>query len=752
MIARMGAGDSGLFALKGALRAAIVLPIAFALGLYALDSKQAGLFASFGTMAMLVFVDFGGSRRARLGAYSALVAAGLPLVALGTLCSRTPALATVAMALVAFAILFAGVLDGYVAAAHSAALLAFVLPVMVPAPPSALPDRLAGWAIAGVLSVTAEMLLWPMRPRGAIRTQAAHTARALAAAVQARADDSVAAAAAYETAHAAIRSLRARFVSLPHRPSGTASRTAALAHLVEDLGWLAPIVARAPARDDPEPAFSVERAEIEAAVPQALRSVAARLELGEDHGLGDDQAGALGALERVRVAHDALGDSLIACFGGPIHRGDEALASVELDEAYRLRELSFGTLQSGRDALLCCGVRVEDDPLGTLRARIGATGRLARAHATMRSVWLRNSVRGAAGLSVAVLIGQLSDLQHAFWIVLGTMSVLRSNALATGTQAVSALLGTVGGIVLGGLLVVAVGDNSVALWAILPFAVALAAYAPTAISFAAGQAAFSLLVLILFNLIDPTGWKVGLVRVEDVLLGASVSLLAGALIWPRGATAVLRRDVGDAYARAAAYLRSTVDALLGADEQVPPRAARAADVSADLLDETVRDYLAQRSSTRTSLGDLAVLVAGAARARLVAGLLVHAQAFARLSAVTGGARVRQARDALAAECSAVCDWYASLGHAIAASRTPPAPQRSGPTDLSALPARVVLERDGEGPGTPPGVALAWAHHHLAMLTELEADLALAGGRVCRPPATEDVAAKDAREPATATPR
>ena len=51
------------------------------------------------------------------------------------------------------------------------------------------------------------------------------------------------------------------------------------------------------------------------------------------------------------------------------------------------------------------------------------------------SVWLHNSLRGAAGLGLAVLAARLTGVQHAFWVVLGALSVLRSNALNTGQDA-----------------------------------------------------------------------------------------------------------------------------------------------------------------------------------------------------------------------------------------------------------------------------------------------------------------------------
>ena len=53
-------------------------------------------------------------------------------------------------------------------------------------------------------------------------------------------------------------------------------------------------------------------------------------------------------------------------------------------------------------------------------------------------------------------------VQHAFWVVLGTLSVLRSNALSTGQNAIRGLLGTVVGFVIGALLLAAIGTNATA--------------------------------------------------------------------------------------------------------------------------------------------------------------------------------------------------------------------------------------------------------------------------------------------------
>src|SRR5262249_5775872 len=154
------------------------MPSAFALALVVFDDPQMALFASFGAMALLVFVDFGGPPPARLRAYVALVLAGVPLIALGALCSRDPWGAGTAAAVVGFAVLFCGVLDDRVAAATPALVLPFVLAVMVPAPLSTSGSRLAGWGLAAAFAVPATLLLWPRRPRDRLRASLGEACRA----------------------------------------------------------------------------------------------------------------------------------------------------------------------------------------------------------------------------------------------------------------------------------------------------------------------------------------------------------------------------------------------------------------------------------------------------------------------------------------------------------------------------------------------------------------------------------------------
>lgn len=178
------------------------------------------------------------------------------------------------------------------------------------------------------------------------------------------------------------------------------------------------------------------------------------------------------------------------------------------------------------------------------------------------------------------------------------------------------------GIVIGGLLVYAIGTDETVLWVALPPAVLLAAYAPRAISFAAGQAGFTI-VLIIFNLIAPGGWMVGLVRVEDVAIGCAISLAVGVLFWPRGAEKLLRESLGAAYVRSADYVASAAQQFIGAAGTRPTESAlasakAAARGAAHRLDDADRQYLTERGAHPANVDSVGTLVAGATRLRLAA--------------------------------------------------------------------------------------------------------------------------------------
>jgi hypothetical protein len=173
------------------------------------------------------------------------------------------------------------------------------------------------------------------------------------------------------------------------------------------------------------------------------------------------------------------------------------------------------------------------------------------------------------------------------------------------------------GFVIGAALLVGIGTDPDALWAVFPVAVFVAAYAPGTTPFLVGQAAFTVTIVVLFNLLDPVGWTVGLLRVEDVAIGCGVSFAVGLLLWPRGVVAVVSTDLADAFRSGAAFLTEAVDWALS-EVVVPPAASVTASGAGIRLDDAVRGFLTEQGSKRLSKEDLWTLVNASTRLRLTA--------------------------------------------------------------------------------------------------------------------------------------
>jgi hypothetical protein len=337
-------------------------------------------------------------------------------------------------------------------------------------------------------------------------------------------------------------------------------------------------------------------------------------------------------------------------------------------------------------------------------------------------VWLHNSVRGAAGLGLAVFVANRTGVQHSFWVVLGTLSVLRSNALNTGQNALRGLSGTVVGFLVGAALLAAIGTNATLLWFLLPFAVLLAGIAPAAISFAAGQAGFTLTLVFLFNIIQPAGWRVGLLRVEDIALGSSVSLIVGLLFWPRGAGAALRRALADAYTYSAAYVTSAVDFGMlrcddGATSAVSPvdDGARAA-AAASRLDDTFRSYLAERGSKPIALAEVTSLLSGVGGLRLAADAILDLW---QAEHGSGGDRTA-VREQLLKSSERVESWYDDLADSLLNRREPSRPLPHDKVADGRLVEAVRHDLRGEdGNASATAVRMIWTGDHLDALRRLQ---------------------------------
>ena len=172
--------DPGLLAIKRSVRAAVIMPAVFGLTHALFSNPQVSLLGALGSFALLLLVDFPGRPRTRLFSFVLLWLIGSGLIALGTVVSTHKWVSVGVMAVVGFAVLFAGIVSPQAAAASTATLLIFVLPVAVAQPASAIGPRLLGWACAAVVCITACMVVWPTPWHDNLRRRLSATVGAMA--------------------------------------------------------------------------------------------------------------------------------------------------------------------------------------------------------------------------------------------------------------------------------------------------------------------------------------------------------------------------------------------------------------------------------------------------------------------------------------------------------------------------------------------------------------------------------------------
>ncbi len=612
---RFRARDPEFDAFQRALRAAIVVPIAAAIS-FAVGGSQTPLYTIFGSVALLIMVDFPGNRPARALAYGGLAFNGAVLITVGTLVAPYPWLSVVLMFVLGVAVIFSGVLSEIVAAGQRSTLLMFVLPACTPVGP--LPERLLGWVIALALCVPAALFLFPPRHHDELRAHAARVCNRLA--------DRLEGTASGREVTKAMNALYATFLGADYRPVALTAGSRALVRVVDDLGWLSDRITDDTGRvlgAMKDPAVRVLR---DSAAVLRLRSVPQRAARGAD--LRD-------ALTELRsVAQGSYRDDIAELLG---ESSDEAAVAVgrRLLERRTIAATIAVTGRVLRNAAAADARPVWARVLGRRLPETGAAdwvmpetvavAAITKGFLATRAVVLRNSLRTGLGLALAVTVTHVFPVEHGFWVVLGAMSVLRSSALTTGTRVLRAVAGTAVGFVLGAVVIELLGVDPVVLWILLPIVAFGSAYVPEVGSFVAGQAAFTMMVLINFNLIVPTGWQVGLIRVEDVVVGALVGIVVSVLLWPRGATSAVSKAIEDARAVGAEFLQAAVQRVTrGASEDATDRVitlSHEALEASRTMDDAVRQYLSENGG-KTDLRAPAVRAANRAiRLRAAAELI-----------------------------------------------------------------------------------------------------------------------------------
>ncbi|WP_431219605.1 FUSC family protein [Leifsonia xyli] len=517
--------------------------------------------------------------------------------------------------------------------------------------------------------------------------------------------------------------LHEAFLAAPYRPTGLSTPARTIVRLVDELIWLDSVMTQF---DRYGRAPSVIPGPTHAAAWTVKSAAADVLDTGAvvlaQHGADPAPLdAALGRLAAARVEVEAAMLAAPATSGRGGGSSDAMLTS--LDPGFRAQELAYAVTTVGSNISLTARAerrswwqRMLGRQPGGLSGPVAAAAERASAFVGWNSVWLRNSIRGAIALGLAVLLAKLTGVDHSFWVVLGTLSVLRSNALSTGQTVLRGVLGTVAGVLLGAAVLFVIGANPVVLWVVLPVAILIAGVAPAAISFAAGQAAFTVVLVLLFNIIAPTGWTVGLIRIEDVALGCAVSLVVGVLFWPRGAAASLRRAIADAYREGIVYLRAAVAYGVGERDGVAePRAqATRAAAASRRLDDAFRTYLAERGAKRRPLAEVSASVTGVAGVRLASDAIVE---------LWGGQpaadrHTAEARSALDDALAGLETWYRRMAEQLVALGPLPQPVPTDPTMVTRL-AAAVVDRAEDADDMVTAVRIIWTADYLEVVSRLE---------------------------------
>jgi uncharacterized membrane protein YccC len=656
------------------IRTTIAMTAGFAFGVLVLDNTGVALFGSFGAFALLGIADFGGEPRARTRAYLALVVVGAVLIALGTAVSQQVVVGAALLFVVTFAIRLLSVFGGAFAAGGPAALLVFVVATMVPGRVDQIGDRELGWFLTAALAVALATWLWPVHQRQVIRLGVAEIIEGLGAYVRAL----VAAGSAVGDEDASderrrsvaslrdqVHDLRDRYGRSDTRPAGPTQRDQGLIRLVDQLERSVSFAARTASPAVTEQVVGVASA----ADPVVVDDVALAASVA-------DSLDRTAAVLRRTTAPEVDGQ-LAACRDHHLAQLDRWVSAAlagglgadvvigRLRRVFPLRVLSHSVLSVATDAVVSVGgVLPPDEDVGEDVPRpdgariVGARAvGLLLPHLHPSSVVFRNAVRGAAALSAALVVANLVHAEHGFWVVLGTLTVLKSSAMRTGITALQAIGGVAIGFAVAALVMVSVGSDPVVLWILLPITIFLAVYAPGAIHFVVGQAAFTVLVVVLFNILEPQGWRTGLVRVESVALGASISVLVGIVFWPRGNGRALHDTTAALYRSVAAYLAAALRSVTGASTLEALREQRRAALAAERrADEALFDLLVTPNAT-ASVPSWSRLTGVGRSLRLVAdgvGDLARLQSQPIVDA-GGHDALDQLAEARAAEVEAVAD-------------------------------------------------------------------------------------------------
>ncbi|RAO28730.1 Inner membrane protein YccS [Micromonospora saelicesensis] len=569
LLGRLRRRDPGDAILRRGARLTLVASVVFYGCRYGAGSSTLATYGLFGTIAAGSFAQLPGPapQRARILVLSLPVV--WALIAAGSLLAWSTWAAAGGMLVVGFVVAFAGVGNPRLVGLASAFQLFYILASFPPYQPGTLPERLGGVTLAVVLLAVAEVFLWPDPVPVSYRQRLAEAADGVAAFLDATAEkltDPHAAAgdpdARRERAHDVVAAIELNRSPPAWAPTAAGAQDRALricaAALREVLGEADRLAADAP----PEPIPDLAAARLLRSCADTTRAVGRSLSPGAPAVAPAHLDVAVGRAEAAYPVGD--GQLRDAQDVPRLCRDATALALADQVRVFVVgSRVATGARLGGDDASSALFEFARRSPWTLYWWQF-------RAHLAPRSVHLHSSLRLAVALAIARVAAGVLQLTHGFWVLLATLTVLRTSAADTRTALRPAVLGTIiGAVVSGGVMVVV--DDPIVYAVVLPVTLLLAFGVGRLLGPVWQQALFTLLLTVVFAQLSPEGWRLAEARLVDVLLGAVIGVLAGVAIWPRGAGHDLRHNATRYLAASADAVEQTVQSMLG--DAPPPAGA-----------------------------------------------------------------------------------------------------------------------------------------------------------------------------------
>lgn len=337
-------------------------------------------------------------------------------------------------------------------------------------------------------------------------------------------------------------------------------------------------------------------------------------------------------------------------------------------------------------------------------------------------MYLQNAVRLGLGLALARFVAGELDLSHGLWVLLATLTLMRTSVMTTRATLLPAIVGTTVGAVLAAGLLALVGQQTVVYAVLFPVLCVAAVGAGQVLGVIAGQASFTLLVAVLFAQLAPAGPSLAGARLLDVVVGAVIGIGVGAAVWPAGGHGEMRRDAARCLLASADLITAMAAWLsgVGARDEVTRRLA-SADHRMLLFEATFLQYRAERRGRDGNDVDWFTVLG-----------VVHRAVRAARSALDDPAEPDTVSpwpdlvEALRRDAAVLADGYRGVARALQADRDP----ATDPAALLGLPAdfldhALMAITDAPGRREHPREAL-WLVYAWGRLGWLADDLAVLG--------------------------